>query len=178
MRYLVDLIHRCRITTFFGVPTMFHFLATLDDIDRLGLGSLCLIAYAGSPMPTVTIQRLREIFPNIWLHNFFGLTETISMTHVLFNADAEQRPESIGKLLPHVRQRIHKADGREAQAGEVGELHFHRDNIIRGYWKEEPDRLAESIQGDWFNTGDLAVVDAEGYVVLKGRSKDLIITGS
>jgi len=175
-RYLVELIHEHRITTFFGVPTIFHFLTMMKDLDKYDVSCLRLIAYAGSPMPPVTIQRLRERFPNIMLHNFFGLTETISMTHVLPSQDAAERPESIGKLLPQVSQKILDEEGNEVAPGEIGELHFHRSNIIQGYWKQ-PERLKESIKGDWFNTGDLAMVDKDGYVYLKGRSKDMIIVG-
>jgi len=174
--HLVELIERHRITTFFGVPTLFRFLSIEPNLEKRDLSSLRLIAYAGSPMPDATIRRLREIFPRVALHNFFGLTETISMTHVLPDRDATEKPESIGKLLPHVRQRILTEDGRDAAPGEVGELYFHRSNVISDYWKQ-PGLLEESIEGEWFNTGDLAMADEEGYVYLKGRTKDMIIVG-
>jgi len=176
VRYLVELIQAHRVSTFFGVPTLFHFLTMMKDLDDYDLSSLRLLAYAGSPMAPVTVKRLRERFPNVMLHNFFGLTETISMTHVLPSRDADVKPESIGKLLPHVSQRILDDDGDEVAPGEVGRLHFHRSDVISTYWKE-PDRLAESMRGDWFDTGDLALVDEEGFVFLKGRSKDMIIVG-
>ncbi|MBI2192144.1 MAG: AMP-binding protein [Planctomycetes bacterium] len=176
IRYLVELIQTHRITTFFGVPTLFHFLSLMKGLDQYDLSSLRLIAYAGSPMPPVTIRKLRTLFPHILLHNFFGLTETISMTHVLPSQDADVRPESIGKLLPHVSQCILDEGGNELPPGQVGELHFHRSNVIPGYWKE-PGRLEQAMRGEWFNTGDLALVDEEGYVYLKGRSKDMIIVG-
>lgn len=170
---IVDLIEKHRVTTFFGVPSLFRLLDAYSGLDKRDLRSLRLIAYAGSPMPPAVIRRLRERFPRVRLHNFFGLSETISMTHVLPDADADTRPESIGKLLPHVRQRILSEDGRDLPPGEIGELHFHRDNVIGGYWKE-PGLLEKSMRGEWFNTGDLALVDPDGYVYLKGRSKDMI----
>ena len=155
---------------------MFHWLAMKKDLDDFDLRSLRLLAYAGSPMPPVTIQKLRDRFPGVSLHNFFGLTETISMTHVLPDGDADTHPESIGKLLPQVSQRIFDEDGKECAPGEIGELHFHKSNVICGYWKQ-PERLDESMKGEWFNTGDLALVDEDGFVFLKGRSKDMIIVG-
>ena len=173
---LAALIQAHRATTFFGVPSLFRLLATWPQLDDFDLTSLRLIAYAGSPMPPATIALLRERLPGIALHNFFGLTETISMTHVLPDTAADTHPDSIGKLLPQVRQRILDEAGRDCAPGEVGELYFHRDNIICGYWKE-PDRLAESIRGDWFDTGDLAGADEDGFVYIKGRSKDMIIVG-
>jgi acyl-CoA synthetase (AMP-forming)/AMP-acid ligase II len=176
IRYLVELVQEHRISTFFGVPTLFHFLTMMKDLDKYDLSSLRVLAYAGSPMPPVTIKRLREKFPKVMLHNFFGLTETISMTHVLPSKDADTKPESIGKLLPHVCQRILDEEGNEVPPGQVGRLYFHRSNVISGYWKE-PDRLPQSMKGDWFDTGDLAMVDEDGFVFLKGRSKDMIIVG-
>ena len=175
-RALAELIQARRVTVFFGVPALFRLFLTLSDLDRYDLSSLRLIAYAGSAMPPETIRALRECFPKVALHNFFGLTETISMTHVLPNADAAARPDSIGKVLPGVRQRILDENGNDVPPGGVGELHFHRENVIPGYWKD-PDRLARAMRGDWFNTGDLAAMDEDGYVVLKGRTKDVIIVG-
>ena len=175
-RYLAGLIQEHGITTFFGVPMMFGQLCQLPDLGSYDLQSLRVIAYAGATMPVATILRLRELFPHAMLHNFFGLTETISMTHVLPSRDAVDRAESIGKLLPQVSQRILDEDGEDVPPGEVGRLHFHRSNVICGYWKD-PDRMEQSVRGDWFDTGDLATVDDEGYVYLKGRSKDMIIVG-
>lgn len=174
VRELVRLIQNHRITTFLGVPTLFHFLTALRDLDTYDLSSLRLIAYAGAPMPPQTIRRLRERLPGVALHNFFGLTETISMTHVLPDKDADTRPESIGKLLPEVFQRIVDDEGRDVPVGEVGELCFHRSNVVPGYWGQ-PGRLEEAIVDGWFHTGDLALVDEEGYVYLKGRKKEVII---
>jgi len=176
VKELVSLIERHRITTFLGVPTLFHFVTAMKDLGEHDLSSLKLIAYSGSPMPPETIRRLRQKFPGVWLHNFFGLTETVSITHVLSDRDADSRPESIGKVLPDVGQKIIDEKGNEAPPGTVGELCFHRSEIIREYWKR-PDLLGQSMVGEWFRTGDLALIDEDGYVYLKGRKKDMIIVG-
>jgi long-chain acyl-CoA synthetase len=176
VRYLARVIEKRRVSTFFGVPMMFGLLTQLPDLADFDLSSLRVIAYAGSPMPVGTILKLRELFPGVMLHNFFGLTETISMTHVLPSCDAATHPESIGKLLPQVSQRILDGEGNEVPLGTVGRLHLHRSDIICGYWKE-PDRLEQSMRGDWFDTGDLASVDEDGYTCVKGRSKDMVIVG-
>ncbi len=173
---LVALIQKHRITTWLGVPTLFHFLTAMKDLAAYDLSSLRLIAYSGSPMPPETIRRLRAKFPGVKLHNFFGLTETISITNVLADCDADARPESIGKVLPEVGQKILDDAGREVPAGTVGELCFHRTEVIREYWNR-PDLLPQSMAGDWFRTGDFALVDDDGYVYLKGRKKDMIIVG-
>jgi len=163
-----------RCTTFFGVPTMFFFLTQHPRVSDYDLRALRLIAYSGSPMPVRTIRRLRELLPGVWLHNFFGLTETIAMTHVLPSADADRKPESIGKLLPEIDARVVRDDGTEAGPGEVGELQFARDIIISEYFKR-PGLLEESLREGWFCTGDLASVDEEGYFYVHGRSKDMVI---
>jgi acyl-CoA synthetase (AMP-forming)/AMP-acid ligase II len=178
---LMDLVARERISTFLSVPTIFQRLLDLPDLARYDASSLRLMAYAGSMMPVATIQGLRRHFPQVELHNFFGLTETISMTHVLSGAEADTRPDSIGRLLPFVEAKVVRPQTlAELPAGEVGELLFAREEVIPGYYNQ-PGRLEESlvtVDGrSWFKTGDLASVDAEGYFFIKGRSKEMIIVG-
>jgi long-chain acyl-CoA synthetase len=173
---------QCQASVWFGVPTLFHQLAlapaTKDPGKSAGRDplpvSMRLLAYAGSPMRSEIIARLRQRWPKVGLHNFFGLTETISMTHLLPSSDALTHADSIGQLLPGIRACIVDGQGREVATGEVGELCFHRDNVIGQYWAA-PGQLAESFDGHWFHTGDLARVDEKGYFFLQGRSKDMII---
>lgn len=171
---LLDLISRHRCTTFIGVPTMFHLLTQEARLSELDLSSLRLIAYSGSPMPALTIRLLRERFPYVSLHNFFGLTETISITHVLPSKDAAARADSIGKLLPEVYAKIVDEADRDVPVGETGELCLRRDNVIPGYWNR-PGLLDESIKDGWFHTGDFARVDEDGYFYVMGRKKEMII---
>jgi acyl-CoA synthetase (AMP-forming)/AMP-acid ligase II len=172
---LAQLIQDHAITTFLGVPTLFHLFVTLKRLSEFDLSSLRMICYSGSPMPRQTIEKLRERFPSIHLHNFFGLTETISNTHVLPSADAIARAGSVGKALPGIGMRIADENDQDLPPGTIGELCMRRENVIREYWRQ-PGLLDESITADgWFRTGDLAYVDDEGYVYLRGRSKDMII---
>jgi acyl-CoA synthetase (AMP-forming)/AMP-acid ligase II len=177
---LVRLIERHRVTTFFGVPTLFYWFANYRRLAQHDLSSLRLIAYAGSMMPPQTIHKLRERLPNVALHNFFGLSETISMTHVLPSCDALRHADSIGKPLPDIHQLLVDDEGRPVPRGTVGQLCFHRSNVVQGYWGR-PGLLEEACfthEGKaYFNTGDLAVVDDDGYVYLKGRKKEMIIVG-
>lgn len=173
---LVHLMARHKVTTFLGVPTLHYFLVSMKTLGEYDLSRLRLIAYSGSPMPAATIRALRERFPGVWLHNFFGLTETISITNVLSGCDADARPDSVGPALPDVGMKIVAESGAEAAPGEVGELCFHRTNVVQGYWRR-PGLLEESMAGEWFRTGDLALADEAGYLYLKGRQKDMIIVG-
>lgn len=171
---LLELIGSHRCTTFIGVPTLFHLLTGHPHLQEADLTSLRLVAYSGSPMPARTIRALRTRLPNASLHNFFGLTETISMTHVLPSRDAVDRADSIGIALPEVFARVVDEEGNDVPWGETGELCFHRSNIISGYWRQE-QRLEEAIRGEWFFTGDFASRDEAGYFYVRGRKKEMII---
>ncbi|HIE51858.1 MAG TPA: hypothetical protein EYP85_08875 [Armatimonadetes bacterium] len=175
-REVVELIAKHRITTFLSVPTFFYFVTHLPDLERYDLRCLRVIGYAGSPMPVQTIRRLHQKFPWARLHNFFGLTETISLTHIMPAPNALTHAESIGKVIPDVGAKIFREDGTEAEVGEVGRLHIHRSAVIQGYWNR-PGLLEESLtpDGEWFDTGDLAREDEEGFVYLHGRTKEMII---
>lgn len=173
---LLDLIESARVTTFLGPPTLFAMLAMGDDLAERDTSSLRLIAYAGSPMHPDTIRRLRALVPHVALRNFFGLTETTSVTHVLPSEDALTHADSVGKPLPEVRAIVADSEGNELPPGETGELCIHRANVIPGYWGQ-PERLEENFRGDWFRTGDLAHMDADGYLYVHGREKDVIIVG-
>ncbi|MCD6361741.1 MAG: acyl--CoA ligase, partial [Armatimonadetes bacterium] len=103
---LLNLIESARVTTFLGPPTMFAMLAMGDELAQRDTSSLRYIGYAGSPMHPDTIRRLRELLPHVELRNFFGLTETTSVTHVLPSPDALSHADSVGKPLPEVRSMI------------------------------------------------------------------------
>ncbi len=177
---LLDIIQKERITTFLTVPSILQRVTAFPQVRDYNTSSLRVIGYAGSFMPVKTVRQLQELFPDVQLHNFFGLTETISATHVLGGDASLDRPDSIGKTLPFVYARITAEDGRECEADEVGELLFARENVITGYWGK-PGKLEESIVEfdgrQWFRTGDLASKDSEGYYFIKGRKKDMIIVG-
>ena len=177
---LLKLIQTEKITTFLTVPTILQRIVTFPTLDDYDLSSLRVIGYAGSFMPVKTVRMLQAKFPQANLHNFFGLTETISATHVLDGKDSLERPDSIGKPLPFVRPLIVDENLKECAPGEVGELLFARKNVIQGYWGK-PGKLEESlidINGEtFFRTGDLACNDSEGFAFIKGRKKDMIIVG-
>ena len=171
---LLELMESARVTTFLGPPTLFAMLGQGDELAAREVSSLRLIAYAGSPMHPDTIRRLRELLPHVALRNFFGLTETTSVTHVLPAEDALSHADSVGKPLPEVRAIVADAEGNEVRPDNTGELCIHRDNVIPGYWKQ-PNRLAGDFRGEWFRTGDLAQYDEDGYLYVHGREKDVII---
>ncbi|MBN4074037.1 AMP-binding protein [bacterium AH-315-E10] len=176
---ILRLIEKHKITTLLSIPTIFQRLVSIDS-SEIDSSSLRILAYAGSAMPVSTIRLLHTHFPDVELHNFFGLTETISMTHVLTGDDAEERPDSIGRLLPFVDAVIVNEHDEMKPANTIGRLLFARDGIINDYYNQpgKLDNAIISIDGmEWFDTGDLALIDDEGYFFIKGRVKDMIIVG-
>jgi len=177
---LMKIVREERITTFLTTPYILQQIVKIKDLASYDYSSLRLIGYAGSPMPVNTIRTLQQSFPGVDLHNFFGLTETISMTHVLSGEEASERLSSIGRLLPFVEAIIVDKQHNEVPAGTEGELLFARENVICGYFNNEEKMKASvrTIKGrEWFATGDIATVDEEGYFYIKGREKDMIIVG-
>jgi fatty-acyl-CoA synthase/long-chain acyl-CoA synthetase len=175
-REVVDLMAAEGVTNFLSTPTFHHLVISLPDIAARDLSALRMIGYSGAPMPVRTIERLAQLFPQARLHNFFGLTETISLTHITPADAAVSHADSIGKTIPEVGCRIVDAAGRDCDFGAVGRLLIHRANTIPGYWNR-PGLLEESLtpDGAWFDTGDLARVDEDGFVYLEGRQKEMII---
>ncbi len=177
---LLKLIQEEHITTFLTVPAILQRIVALPTLSSYDTSSLRVIGYAGSFMPVKTVRQLQQLFPGVELHNFFGLTETISATHAIDGQASLTRPDSIGKLLPFVEAMTVDENLRPCPPNTVGELLFARKNVIQGYWGK-PGKLEESlvtIDGKvWFRTGDLALIDDEGYAFIKGRKKDMIIVG-
>ena len=183
-----DTIAQFKCTTFFGVPTTFYLLTSLHRQDsgaspaspvsgaaRGGkLESLRLICYSGAPMSALTIGRLREIFPRVDLHNFYGLTESTSVSTVLPDNQALTRSESIGLPPPGLELCILGENNATLAPGGVGELCIRGPSIFKGYFKR-PEATLEALAGGWFHTGDTAYIDSEGYVFLRGRKKEMII---
>ncbi len=167
-RDVLQLIQERRATTLFSVPTTMILLTRVRDLGDYDLSSLRLIAYSGAPMPVQTIQRLRA------LHNFFGLTETTSVTTVLPSEFALSHAESIGRLVPELEAKIVDPEGKELPPGEVGELLIKGPSIVKGYYNR-PEATAEAIVDGWLHTGDNAMMDEDGFIFLRGRATEMII---
>jgi len=171
---IIDTVEKYGCTTFFGVPTTFYLLANIKDLNIARLKSLRMICYSGAPMSPLTIKRLRELFPGVELHNFYGLTETTSVTTVLPDAQALPRAESIGCAPPGLELCIMDEKERRLAPNEVGELCIKGPSVFKGYLKR-PEATADAIRNGWFHSGDTAYMDAEGFVFLRGRKKEMII---
>jgi fatty-acyl-CoA synthase len=168
-----------RCTSLYGVPTMF--IAELGH-ERFGdyeLDSLRTGIMAGSPCPIEVMKRVSSDMGIEEMGIAFGMTETSPVTTQVRRDDTlENRCATVGQVMPHAEIKIvDPATGRTLRRGEPGEFCARGYLVMRGYWND-PERTAEVIdERRWMHTGDLATMDAEGYVRIVGRIKDMIIRG-
>ena len=168
-----------RCTSLYGVPTMF--IAELGDPDLASydLSSLRTGIMAGSPCP---IEVMRQVVDQMNMREVtiaYGMTETSPVsTQTSADDPLEKRVTTVGRVHPHVEIRIVDPDtGEVVPRGTSGEFHTRGYSVMIGYWND-PERTCEAIDTDgWMHTGDLAVMDDEGYVNIVGRIKDMIIRG-
>ena len=168
-----------RCTSLYGVPTMF--IAELGDpnLDSYDLSSLRTGIMAGSPCP---IEVMRQVVDQMNMSEVtiaYGMTETSPVsTQTSADDPLDKRVTTVGRVHPHVEIRIVDPEtGRTVPRGTSGEFLTRGYSVMLGYWND-PERTAEAIDADgWMHTGDLAVMDGEGYVNIVGRIKDMIIRG-
>jgi fatty-acyl-CoA synthase len=168
-----------RCTTLYGVPTMF--IAQLEH-PRFGdydLTSLRTGIMAGSPCPVETMRRVMSEMHMEEVTICYGMTETSPVsTQSATDDPVDKRVGTVGRVHPHVEVKIVSPEtGQIVARGEPGELCTRGYSVMLGYWND-PERTAEAIdRGRFMHTGDLAVMDDEGYVNIVGRSKDMVIRG-
>ncbi|PLW71774.1 AMP-binding protein [Streptomyces sp. SCUT-3] len=168
-----------RCTSLYGVPTMFIAELDLPDFASHDLGSLRTGIMAGSPCPVEVMKRVVSEMHMVEVSICYGMTETSPVsTQTRRDDDLEHRTATVGRVLPHLQvQVVDPATGEVVPRGTTGELCTRGYSVMLGYW-EDPERTAEAVDADgWMHTGDLAVMNPDGYVNIVGRSKDMIIRG-
>ena len=167
-----------RCTSLYGVPTMFIALLNHPDFDKTDLSSLRTGIMAGSPCPIDVMRQVIERMHMPEVTIAYGMTETspVSFQSAVDNS-VERRVSTVGRIHPHVEVKIVDPMGRIVPRGEPGELLTRGYSVMRGYWGDH-DLTAEAVDvSRWMHTGDLAVLDAEGYCNIVGRIKDMVIRG-
>ena len=174
---VADALAEHRITSFFGVPTMYQFLLRVPGFADRDLSSWQTAAFGAAPMPAATVRQLIDALPSVQLYSLCGQTEGGPGGIYSGPEDVLSRPDASGRYpLPNTEVRIVDAEGRDIQRGEIGELLLRGETVMKGYWNN-PDATAAAVQDGWLHTGDLAQLDADGYITLVDRLKDMIITG-
>jgi len=168
-----------RCTSLYGVPTMFIAELALPDFRDYDLTSLRTGIMAGSPCPVEVMKRVVSEMHMAEVTIAYGMTETSPVSaQTTADDDMERRVSTVGRVHPHVEVKIINPDnGLVLPRGEPGEMCTRGYSVMLGYWNE-PERTAEAIDaGRWMHTGDLAVIDAAGYLNIVGRIKDMVIRG-
>ncbi|MBA6438798.1 AMP-binding protein [Streptomyces sp. GMR22] len=172
-------VERERCTALYGVPTMFIAELALPDFATFDLSSLRTGIMAGSPCPVEVMRRVVDEMHMAEVSICYGMTETSPVsTQTRPDDDLIRRTSTVGRVLPHVEVKIvDPVTGATVPHGTRGELCTRGYSVMLGYW-QEPERTAEAIDSArWMHTGDLAVMDDEGYVQIVGRIKDMIVRG-
>jgi long-chain acyl-CoA synthetase len=165
-------IQRDNVNVFQGVPTMYGAILHHPERDQYDLSMLQLCASGGSAMPVELMRGFEAAFGCKVLEGY-GLSETSPVAS--FNhPDRERKAGSIGTPIVGVEMKVVDDDGHEVPQGEVGEIVIRGHNVMKGYWGR-PEATAEAIRDGWFHSGDLALVDEEGYFFIVDRKKDMII---
>jgi fatty-acyl-CoA synthase len=171
-------IEKEKCTTLYGVPTMF--IAELDhpEFSRFDLSSLRTGIMAGAPCPIEVMRRVNEQMNMREVTIAYGMTETSPVSFQSSTDDPlERRVSTVGRIHPHVEVKVVDLEGRVVPRGERGELCTRGYSIMRGYW-DEPQKTADVLdRNGWMHTGDIAVIDDEGYCNIVGRIKDMVIRG-
>lgn len=166
-------------TAIHGVPTMFIAELEHPDFWEYDLSTLRTGIMAGAPCPPSLMKRVMEEMHCREILIGYGETEASPLTHLTTRDDSMQRRvETVGKNLPHQEVKIvNLEDGQTVPLGEAGEICFRGYHIMKGYYGD-PDATAEAIDEDgWLHSGDIGTMDAEGYLQITGRLKEMIIRG-
>jgi fatty-acyl-CoA synthase len=168
-----------RCTSLYGVPTMFIAELGLPDFGEYDLTTLRTGIMAGSPCPVEVMKRVVSEMHMAEVTIAYGMTETAPVScQTRPDDDTERRVSTVGRVHPHVEVKIvNPQSGLVLPRGEPGEMCTRGYSVMLGYWNE-PEKTAEAIDAArWMHTGDLAVMDAAGYLNIVGRIKDMVIRG-
>ncbi|GJD50345.1 Long-chain-fatty-acid--CoA ligase [Methylobacterium crusticola] len=170
------LIEQHRITSFFAPPTVWISLLRHPDFARRDLASLRHVYYGASIMPVPVLEELRRRLPGAQAFNCYGQSEIAPLATVLRPEEHDARPSSAGRPVLNVETRVVDAAMRDVAPGEQGEIVHRSPQLMVGYW-DKPEETREAFEGGWFHSGDVGVMDAEGYLYVVDRMKDVIKTG-
>ena len=168
--------HKC--TALHGVPTMFIAMLGHPEFDRHDLSSLRTGIMAGAPCPIETMRRVVERMHMREVTIAYGMTETSPISFQSRADDpVERRVTTVGRIHPHVEVKIVDGSGNIVPVGSVGELCTRGYSVMHGYWGEEALTVEAIDRAGWMHSGDLAVIDREGFCNIVGRIKDMLIRG-
>jgi malonyl-CoA/methylmalonyl-CoA synthetase len=163
-------------TVFMGVPTLYVRLLAEPGLTRAACAHMRLFVSGSAPLLVETFEQFRDRSGHTILERY-GMSETLMLTSNPYRPESARRAGTVGLPLPGVGVRVVDDAGAPCPAGAIGGIQVRGPNVFQGYWRM-PEKTAEEFTADgWFKTGDVGRIDAQGYVTIVGRSKDLIISG-
>lgn len=162
------------VTHYVGVPTMYQMIQADPRWETTDFSKLELVISGGAPCPLPVMERFWD--RGVDFKMGYGLTEATGNNFWLPREQIRAKPTSVGMPNFHVGMKVVDEQGAEVAIGEVGELLIRGPHVMAGYWRQ-PESTAEAIRDGWLWTGDLAVRDEDGFYTIKGRSKDMFISG-
>jgi len=167
---------RERITYTLMVPAMYNLCLLQPDFDVHDLSTWRVGGFGGAPMPIATIERLAVTLPGLKLSNCYGATETTSPSTIMPGELAARHIDSVGLPCGGATIAAMDENGHELPRGEIGEIWIHGASVIKGYWNN-PKATAESFTGGFWHSGDIGSIDADNFVRVFDRQKDMINRG-
>ncbi len=165
-----------QVSFLFNVPTIYIMMMSHPNFSLYSYPNVNCIAYGGAPMSSETIYKLKKYFPNAYLQNAYGATETSSPATIMPRLYNEEKTSSVGLPVPVGEMMVVNEEDEPCAPGEVGELLIKGPMIIEGYWNNETANQATFLNGYW-RSGDMAKIDKESFVYIVDRKKDLINRG-
>ena len=173
---LLPLIERHRITSFFAPPTVWIGLLRSPLFDQTDLSSLRKGYYGASIMPVAVMREILARRPGLKLWNLYGQTEIAPLATMLGPDEQLSKPGSAGRAVLNVETRVVDDAMRDVPPGEVGEIVHRSPHLMLCYFHDDA-RTQAAFEGGWFHSGDLGVIDGQGYITVVDRKKDMIKTG-
>ncbi|GAA0454647.1 fatty acyl-CoA synthetase [Alkalibacillus silvisoli] len=173
---ILETIEKEGATQLFCPPTVWIALLRHPDFDKRNLSTLEKCYYGAAIMPREVLKELSERLPNAKFWNFYGQTEVAPLATALQPEDQLRKLGSAGKPTLNMQTKLVDDGGNEVQRGEVGEIVHRTPHAMKGYLND-PGKTAEVFKNGWFHSGDLGIIDEDGYITIVDRKKDMINTG-
>jgi len=173
---ILETVETFRATQLFCPPTVWIALLRSPDFASRDLSSLKKCYYGAAIMPVEILKELNRRLPGAQFYNFYGQTEVAPLATVLKPGDQLRKAGSAGKPALNVETRIVDEEGREVPRGTIGEIVHRTSHAMLGYYRDE-EKTRDAFRGGWFHSGDLGIMDEEGYITVVDRKKDMIKSG-